>query len=328
MPGTSDPVLVTGATGMVGSALVRQLVAEGQPVRILARVPARLELLDGARVEVIPGDITDLDSVRTAVSGTACVWHAAGLIDLGGARAARRLFEVNEGGTANVVDAVRDEGAIRLVHVSSIAAIGRPADAGAALDEETPWTTSSNTTAYALSKRAAEMQVQRGVAEGVDAVIVNPALIFGRGRPGEGTMRIVERVAAGQARIAPPGRACFVDAEDVAEGMRAAMHRGQTGERYLLGGENLSWLDALTVLAKALGQRPPTRTISAGLLRWVATAGEAMAAVTRTAPRLTREQARSAASTYRYSNRKAREQLGVTFRPFHATAARLAASEN
>jgi dihydroflavonol-4-reductase len=284
-------------------------------------------LLDGLPVEVVEGDVTNPDVVREAIRGTTRVWHAAGLIDLGGARAQRRLFDINEGGTANVVDAVRDEGTARLVHVSSIAAIGRPAEPGATLDEETPWTTSSNTTAYALSKRAAELQVQRGVAEGVDAVIVNPALIFGRGRPGEGTVRIVERVAAGQARVAPPGGACLVDVEDVAAGMIAAMERGTTGERYLLGGENLSWFDALTILARAFGKEPPKRTITAGQLRLAATVAETLARVTGTTPRLTREQARSASSTYRYSSRKAQEQLGINFRPFRETADRLATAQ-
>jgi dihydroflavonol-4-reductase len=327
MSDAAELALVTGATGMVGAALVRQLVDSGRRVRILTRVPARLELLDGARVEMRTGDVTDAESVRAAVEGTTHVWHAAGLIELGGRRAERRLFEVNEGGTANVVDAALEEGVQRLVHVSSIAAIGRGVPTGDVIDEDTPWTTSAANSAYARSKRAAELQVQRGIAEGLDAVIVNPALIFGRGRPGEGTMRIVERVAAGQARVAPPGATCFVDVEDVAAGMRAAMERGRPGERYLLGGENLAWTDALGILARAFNRPSPRYVIPAGLLRAAAGAAEAVAALTRTSPSLTREQAHSASSTYRYSSRKALDELGVSFRPFAETAARLARAQ-
>ena len=320
------PTLVTGATGLVGAALVRQLVDAGEPVRILRRDSSPLTLLGpaAARVEHAAGDVTDPDAVADAMVGVGRVYHAAALLDFGGKRAEKRLFEVNVGGTAHVVDAAREAGVERLVHVSSIAALGRPEEPGGAIDEATPWVESAMNTAYARSKRAAEQEVQRGVAEGLDAVIVNPALVFGIGRPGEGTMRIVERARRGRLWLAPPGTTAVVDAEDVAAGMRAAMARGATGERYVLSAENLPWTTLLATLSDAFGQAGPRGVVPGGALVAGAVAAETLARVTFTSAKLTREQARAAAAAYRYANRKAVDELGVAFRPFRETAERLA----
>ncbi len=318
--------LVTGATGLVGATLVRQLLAAGDAVRILRRPTSPLDLL-GAGADAVQhaeGDVTDPYAVRDAVRGVSRVWHVAGLIDLGGAGAERRLFEVNAEGTAHVVDAAIEEGIDRMVHVSSIAALGRGGIAGVTIDENAEWVASPSNTAYARSKRAGELEVQRGVAEGLDAVIVNPALVFGRGRRGEGTTRIVERVAAGRATAAAPGATCVVDAEDVAIGMRAAMANGTTGARYILGSENLTWMEVLTTLADAMGRREPARIVSARTLRYAALLSELVARVSRTQPLLTREQARSGSGAYRYDNRKAITELGIEFRPFSETARSLA----
>jgi dihydroflavonol-4-reductase len=323
---STDVTLVTGATGMVGSALVRHLISAGERVRILRRPASSADLLESAvdSVEHAIGDVTDPDSLPSAVDGVSRVYHCAALVDLGGPAAERRLHEVNAGGTANVVDAARDAGVERLVHVSSIAALGRTRDAGVVRDEDSTWTPSRENSAYARSKYAAELEVQRGVAEGLNAVIVNPALVFGRGRPGEGTMRIVERVARGRMAAAPPGGTCVVDADDIAIAMRAAMARGEAGRRYVLCGENLSWLEILSTLAEAFGRPAPRRIVSAAVMRTAAAAAETFAALTRTEPALTREQARAGASTHRYSSRRAIDELGVTFRPFSETARRLA----
>jgi dihydroflavonol-4-reductase len=322
----AETSLVTGATGLVGATLVRQLLAAGERVRILRRRTSPLDLLgdDAGMEEEAEGDVTDPYSVRDAVRGVSRVWHVAGLIDLGGAGAERRLFDVNAGGTAHVVDAALDEGVDRIVHVSSIAALGRAGASDAMIDESVDWVASPSNTTYARSKRAAELEVQRGVAEGLDAVIVNPALVFGRGRAGEGTMRVVERVASGGMRVAPPGATCVVDVEDVALGMRAAMARGTTGERYILGSENLTWMEALSTLAEAMGRPAPARAVSARALRSAALLAEGVARISRTRPLLSREQARAGAELYRYSNRKAVEELGLSFRPFSETARRLA----
>lgn len=318
--------LVTGATGFVGSALVRALVASGETVRVLRRPTSRLDLLGDASdcVQHALGDVTDPVSVRDAVSGVVLVYHVAAVVAFGPA-VRRRLRDVNVRGTAVVVDAALDAGVRRLVHTSSIAALGR-AGRGGLIDESAVWTASRSNTAYARSKRDAELEVLRGVAEGLDATTVNPALVFGPGaRPDEGTGRLVARVAAGRVPLAPPGGTAVVDVSDVVAGLRAAAERGGTGERYVLASENLSWTETLTTLASALGAAPPRGTLPPALLRAAGALGSLGGAVTRREPALTLATARTATETHRYANGKAVRELGVSFRPFAETAARIAA---
>ena len=320
-------ILVTGATGFVGSRLVRDLVAGGAAVRVLRRPTSRLDLLGASAREVqhALGDVTDPASVRDAVDGVEVVYHVAAAVAFGPA-ARRRLRDVNVRGTRAVVDAALDAGVGRLVHTSSIAALGRPERPGGVIDESAVWTASRSNTAYARSKRDADLEVLRGVAEGLDAVAVHPALVFGPGaRPREGTGRVVERVARGGVPLAPPGGTAVVDVADVSAGLRAACERGGTGERYVLAAENLSWTAVLGALAHALGTAPPRGTAPPALLRLVGALAEAGGVLARSEPSLTRATARSAAETYRYANDKAVRDLGLSFRPFAETAARIAA---
>lgn len=314
-------VLVTGATGFVGAHLVRRLLTDGVSVRILRRATSSLDLLgpDAARVEHVLGDVTDFDAVRAAVLGMTHVAHVAAVVAFGPGQA-ERMHRVNVGGTATVVDAARGEGVARLVHTSSIAALGRTAQPGGLIDEGATWTPGPANTAYAVSKRDAELEVHRGIAESLDAVIVNPALVFGRGRTGEGTQALVDRVAAGRMRLAPPGGTAVVDVRDVADGLVAALERGETGRRYILASENLAWTEILGTLAEALGVPPPRGTVGARTLLAAGTLAETWSRLTRSDAGLTRETARTASATHCYANDRAVRDLSLTFRPFGETA--------
>lgn len=318
-------ILVTGATGFLGSALIRQLVAAGERVRILRRETSRMDLLEDVadQLEHAVGDITDSDSIHEAMQGITHVYHTAAFVGFGGKRAMQQLNHVNVDGTINVVGEALHSGVRRLVHVSSMAAFGRPNPPPALIDETTDWTPSPNNSAYAVSKYLGEMEVHRAVAEGLEAVIVNPALIFGPGRMDENTGAIVSRARRG-ARLAPAGGTCVVDVDDVADGMRAAMARGETGERYFLGGENLSWIEILSTLANAFDASPPTTVVSPRMAMVAGTLSEIGALITRKSATLTRETARTSSQTWKYDNRKATEELGITFRPFRETAERIA----
>jgi dihydroflavonol-4-reductase len=319
-------ILVTGGTGFLGSVLVRQLLDAGESVRILRRETSKLDLLGDAsgRVEHAVGDLTDPEALREAVRGAQVVYHTAAYVGFGGQRDAERLHAVNVEGTAHVVDAALTEGVGRLVHTSSMAAFGRPERPPEIIDEAAEWVPSPMNTAYAKSKYASELEVQRGIAEGMDAVIVNPAVIFGPGRGGENTTAIVERARSGS-RFAPAGGTNVVDVEDVAAGMRAAMARGVSGRRYFLGSENLRWVEILGTLADALGQRRPTLIVPPLAAQAAGIVAEVGFRLIGRRPTLTRETARLSSRFYRYTNRKAREELGCTFRPFTATAERIAA---
>lgn len=319
-------ILVTGATGFLGSVLVRQLLDNGETVRILRRASSKLDLLGNSanRVDHALGDVTDFASVHTAMREVEFVYHTAAFVGFGGAKDAERLQAVNVGGTANVVDAAREHGVRRLVLTSSQAAFGRPMTPAGVIDETRAWNPSKMDTAYARSKHEAELEVQRGIAEGLDAVIINPAVIFGPGRSGENTMEIVEKVKNGRVPAAPAGGTSVVDVEDVAAGHRAAMARGETGERYFLGAEDLRWKAIFDTLAEAFGVPGPKMILPAPLALAAGTASEVIATVTRSRPVLTRETARISSRFYRYDNTKAREELGVTFRPFRDTTERIA----
>ena len=321
------PVLVTGATGFVGSAVVRHLLADGQAVRILRRASSPLDQLgpDADRVEHAVGDVTDAESVREAARGVGAVFHVAGIVALGAASRAR-VWAVNAAGTTHTVDAALAEGVESFVHTSSIAALGRPETPGAVIDETAVWTRSKANTAYAESKRAGEREAFRGAAEGMHTVVVSPALVFGPGRPDEGTNAVVERLRRGRVPAAPPGGTSVVDVEDVAAGTIAAWRRGASGERYILAGEALLWTEILAVLARALGVDAPRRVAPAWAL-WAAGAlSEAVQALGGPDAGLSREAARTSSGVFAYSAAKAERDLGATFRPFAETARRVAAA--
>src|SRR5690625_47128 len=321
-------VLVTGATGMVGAELTRQLLAEGVDVRILRRQSSDVSLLEEAAsaVEHVIGDVTDAASLTEATRGVAHIYHCAAFVGMGPGVSRAALDDVNVGGTANVVNAALRNGVSRLVHTSSMAAFGRPESSSDFIDENTTWHTSKNNTAYARSKYHAELEVLRGVAEGLDAVMVNPALVFGHARPGENTREIAEKIKAEKLPGIPRGGTAVVDARDVATGLRLAMLNGRTGERYFLGAENLSWASIITTLAGAIGVAPPARRVNPSLAMAIAVASEAVALVTRSHPLVSRETVRIANRTYRYSNRKATRELGWNHRSFAETAAYVAGS--
>ena len=333
-PGDHANIFVTGATGFVGSVLVRQLVEAGASVRILRRPSSRMDLLKregvAGTVEQVRGTLEDARSLRRAMRGTERVYHVAALVGPGRWVSREALRQTNTEGTANVVNAALATGVQRLVLTSSIAALAPPAaephdQQPPIIDENASWARAIRPPSpYARSKCDAEREVHRGIAEGLDAVIVNPGLIFGRGRPGEGTRRLVDLARRGRLLAAPPGTTCTVDVEDVAAGHRRAMRLGETGRRYVLGAENLSWKTTFATLARAFGQAPPRFRLPPALLQAAGFLADAFAFLTRTTPAFSRQAAQSLVARHHYSNRRAREELGCQFRPFAATVRRLA----
>ena len=316
---------VTGASGFLGSVLCRHLLEQGHEICALSR-NSSVKAAPAGPVQWIVGDVLDYDSLLQGMEGVDAVFHCAAYLGFEGKRSADQIMLVNVQGTANVVNAALECAVPRLVHVSSIAALGRSENQLEEKDESAEWKRSKLNTIYAISKHLAEIEVYRAIAEGLDAVIVNPSLIMGPGKPGENTMQITEKLAARSLRFLPSGGTNVVDVEDVAAGIVRACEKGVTGERYLLAGHNLLWKDILGILSSALQVQPPTRRVGKNTFLVLSSLLEAVAAITRTKPILTRETARVASSVSYYNNSKAVSALGCTFRPFTETAARTAAA--
>ena len=247
------PVLVTGASGFLGSQLCRALVGRGQVVRALHRRSSSLHTLEGLTVDRYVGDILDPSSLTPAVEGAALVFHAA-------AQSAywRRPQDVLSSaveGTRNVVRAARQAGVRRLVLTSSVAALGAPAP-GELLTESHRFSLPPGEFLYGFSKYQAEVAAQEE-AGGLEIVTVNPSIILGAGDVNRISGSIILESARGLAFVYTDGGANYVHIDDVVAGHLAAAERGRPGERYILGGENLTHRQALTEVARIVGRRPP-----------------------------------------------------------------------
>lgn len=248
-------VLVTGATGLVGANVVRQLLHDGYDVRVGVRASSNKMGIAGLEVEEVPLYLERSETLAEAVTDCEAVIHAAAAVWVG--RTGRSmLYQANVVGTDALLRASADAGVRRFVHVSSVDALGirsldRPAD------EDVAPNMGFLDCAYVDTKREAEVVVRRWVEEGMDAVIVNPAFMLGPWdvRPTSGTLLL--EVAAGKGLLAPHGGNCFVDVRDVAWGISAALDRGRTGRNYILGGVNLTYFDAWTWIASVTGGPAP-----------------------------------------------------------------------
>ena len=309
--------LVTGATGLVGNNVVRQLVSRGIGVRALVRPtsPVGESSLAGLAVDRVAGGLADSTELERAVDGVSCVVHAAAFVHCGW-RNADVMREVNVEGTRRIAEAARRAGA-RLVHVSSVDAIGLRPD-GEPADEETPPGVMPECP-YVVTKREAEQAVLEEVDRGLEAVIVNPVYMLGPWdwKPSSGRMLL--EVGAGKGLFAPPGGNDFVDVRDVATGVLAALEKGRVGRRYILGGHGLSYLDAWRVMARVTGRMQPLGLAPRPFVRLAGWLGDLKAAVSG------REgDVNSAATTmsmldHNFSCQRAREELGYSFRPLEDT---------
>jgi dihydroflavonol-4-reductase len=247
--------LVTGATGLVGNNVVRLLLERGEKVRVLARNGAGSRALEGLPVEIAQGDVRHPETIRVACRGVGRVVHAAAEVHIGwkGMELARAI---NVEGTRNVAELARSEGA-RLCYVSTVNTLGLGSRAQPA-DEETP-VCDTVPCPYVITKREAEQVIDDQIAAGLDAVVVNPAFMLGPWdwKPSSGRMLL--EIATGWAKLAPPGGNDFCDVRDVAAGILAAVERGKSGRRYILGGEAMSFLDAWRLFAEIIGVKPPWR---------------------------------------------------------------------
>jgi dihydroflavonol-4-reductase len=310
-------VLITGASGFLGAHLCRRMAAEGHSLRILCRPTSDLSNLKGLPFDQVTGDVTDPEAVRRAVQGCEAVIHAAAVLSYWGRDAARQA-SVNVEGTRHVAQACRTGGVKRLVHISSVAAVGIPEDPRQPANEEFRFNLEHSGLNYHLSKRRAEEAVLAEVTRGLDAVIVNPATVFGpHGRMYRG-LEMIEKVR--QRRIVPyfTGGICVVHVEDVVEGVLAALDRGETGQRYILGGENVTYRGVVERAAEAMHLRRRFVAIPRVVTYLAASLLEPLGRLRNRRPAITYTTHYGASRYHFYDSSKARQALGYASRNFDA----------
>jgi len=312
-------VLVTGATGFVGSNLAAALVARGDQVRVLRRATSRMAALQGLPVEYIVGDILDPDSLAAAVRGCQAVFHVAATAEYW--RSQREtIYRVNVEGTRNVLRTAMDYGVQRLVYTSSVAALGYP-KRGTLANESQAYPTELSWWAYGHSKHLAELEVRQAVSQGLPAVIVNPTIVIGPKDLNFISGSLIRASVRGQLRVVPPGGANVVHVDDVVIGHLAAADRGRVGERYILGGENLSHWEMAVILAEVTGGPPPRLVLPYQSLAPLASLVDAINAVSRRPPLVAGEQIRLGGEAFYVDCSKAVRELGLPQTPFRQAAA-------
>ncbi len=320
-PLTAMTILITGASGFVGSAVLRRLIAAGHPVRALVRPHSDRRNLDGLVAEIAEGDLRDPVSLRRALRGCTGLYHVAADYRLW-LRNPDEIYESNVAGTRNLILAAKDAGVGRIVYTSSVATLGLSAD-GAPADEATPSTLADMIGHYKRSKFLAEEEVGRLVAEeGVPAVVVNPSTPVGpRDIKPTPTGRMIVEAAAGRMPAFVDTGLNVVHVDDVAAGHLLAFERGEIGERYILGGENMSLRAILGEIAALTARRPPRIRLPHGLVLPLAYAAEAWARISGAEPFATVDGIRMARKKMFFSSDKAKARLGYTPRPAHAALA-------
>lgn len=307
-------ILVTGANGFVGAAIVRALLDRGERVRAFVRPRSDRRNLMGLDVDVAEGDITRPDTLAAAVRGCRAVLHAAADYRLWVPNAAAML-ETNVQGSLNVLDAAAEAGVERVVYTSSVATLGLNRDKSPA-DEETPVTLDDMIGAYKRSKFLAEEAVRRRATErGQDVVIVNPSTPIGPGdiKPTP-TGRIILDAALGRIPAFVDTGLNLVHVDDVARGHLLALDKGKRLERYILGGENMSLERILELVADRCGRPRPKVRLPHWSVYPVAVASELVARVTGREPRVSLDGVRMSAKHMYFTSRKAEKELGYTWR--------------
>ena len=293
-------IFVTGASGLVGSHLISSLIEKGLEVRALYRknIPV---FKHAEKVNWVQGDILDVNILNEALQGITHVYHCAAIVSFSPKQAATML-KANVEGTANVVNACIEHSIQKLVYVSSVAALGRIRE-NTPVDETMNWTPETSNSIYGKSKYLAEMEVWRGMGEGLNVAIVNPVIILGAGDWNKGSSEIFKS-AYDEFPWYTSGVSGFVDVMDVIDAMQLLMQREIQGQRYIISGANLPYQEIFTRIANAFNKRPPFRKVTPLLTEIVWRLEALKGFFTGKTPLITKETAKTAQAVVHFDNSK------------------------
>ncbi len=316
-------ILVTGSTGLVGSHVLLDLVNSGKKVRALKRRNSNLDNIKKVfsyyskdvdklftKIEFVEGDLLDIFSLEEAMQGVKQIYNCAGFVSFYN-KDKDKLRQVNVNGTANLVNAALKTHVKKICHISSVAALGRAENNGT-IDENTKWQNSKDNSFYAISKYGAEMEIWRGVHEGIDAIIVNPSIILGSGHWESASSKLFKTIW-GKMLFYTSGLNGFVDVRDVSKTMILLMESDIRNELFLINSENVSYKKLFDEIAENLGKPKPSIKANQFISEIVWRLLKAGDVLFNIEPVITKETAKTANNKYYYSNKKVTEALDYKF---------------
>lgn len=324
-------VLLTGATGFLGAHLAIDLLQSGTPVRAIKRANSSLQEFElickfrGVNAQLLTNlqwvecDILDTFALADAMKGIEKVYHTAAVVSFWH-KNYDTMLHTNVEGTANVVNCALDAGVKKLCYASSIAALGRE-KSGAIITEESPWHESKFNTQYAISKYLAELEVWRGIEEGLPATIVNPGVILGEGKWDKGSCRLINAAYKGL-NFYTKGTNGYVDVLDVSRAMMQLMESDTTNERYVLVSENIEFKELFTQMAAYFGKPAPKIPVGNTLSQMARFVYWVRALFSGKEPLVTKETARNSRQSFTYINDKIKKDLNFEFTPLKQTIER------
>lgn len=316
-------VLVTGSTGLVGSHLIPALLDRGYNVSALYRAEVP-NVEHREQVRWIKGDILDVLLLEDAMQNIQQVYHCAAIVSFSPSEAAR-MMHVNVEGTTNVVNAALHAGVNKLCFVSSVAALGRIRQ-GQLVNESMYWSEETSNSIYGKSKYLAEMEVWRGIGEGLKAVMVNPSIILGSGNWETGSTKIFKSVYE-EFPWYTEGVSGFVDVSDVVKAMILLTESDVSAERFILSADNISYRELFNHIANAFGKNPPNKKVTPFIASVVWRAEALKSMITGKKPLITKETAATAQATVRFDNSKIQKFLpGFSYTPLPDSIKRIAQS--
>lgn len=321
--GDGGSIFVTGGAGLVGAALLKQLLRQNKaPIKALYRnhLPVTLTKEELEKIQWVKGDVLDTSLLYDELKGCKQVYHCAAIVSYHKKRR-EQMYRINIEGTANMVNAALENGVEKLVHVSSVAALGRIRK-GEQVTEETKWTEETNNSHYGKTKYLSELEVWRGIGEGLNAVMVNPSIILGESTWDVGSTALFKN-AWNEFPWYTNGSTGYVDTLDVARAMMGLMDSNISAERFLLSNEHFTYKEILTKLAVAFGKKPPHREAKPWMGAIVWRLEHIKSLITGKEPLLTKETTGTAHASTSFSNEKIKKALpGFEFTPADVTIAR------
>jgi len=319
-------VFVTGGTGLLGSHLLVKLTQQHDEITAIYRNKDKIETVEDCfkfylkdegkkhfkKIKWKKCDVLDVPRLEELMEGHTIVYHCAAIVSFA-RQDFNKMMQINRYGTANMVNIALHLGVEKFCFVSSTAAVGNK-DIPEEVDvtEEGKWVLTDSTSGYSVTKYSAEKEVWRGINEGLNAVIVNPSIIFGAGDWDESSLKIFKTIKKGL-KFYPSGSNAFVDARDVVNIMVELMDKEIFNERFLCIGENASFKSLFDLIAKELGKKPPQIKLSPALMGLAWRLSVFWSAISFSKPLITKETTHSSFSTIKYSNEKIKDAIGYEF---------------